>query len=70
MNYILCTVLVNFILCTEQVNYILCTVQVNYVPDESSLTGGPLGNEYKLVQMHAHWGKVEGRGSEHTINGK
>lgn len=46
------------------------TWKVNYVPDESSLTGGPLGNEYKLVQMHAHWGKVEGRGSEHTINGK
>jgi carbonic anhydrase 2 len=44
--------------------------KVNYVPDESSLTGGPLATEYKLVQMHAHWGSVDGRGSEHTINGK
>jgi len=40
--------------------------------DENSgmLTGGPLDDEYQLVQYHAHWGGVNGRGSEHTINGK
>jgi len=44
--------------------------KVDYIPEKSSLTGGPLGHEYQCVQMHAHWGKEEGRGSEHTINGK
>lgn len=44
--------------------------KVNCIPEKSSLTGGPLKNEYRLVQMHAHWGKEEGRGSEHTLNGK
>lgn len=44
--------------------------KLNCVPEKSSLTGGPLNGEYKLEQMHAHWGKEEGRGSEHTINGK
>lgn len=37
--------------------------------DVSSLTGGPLHGEYKIVQMHAHWGSKEGFGSEHTIDG-
>lgn len=40
-----------------------------YDPDISSLTGGPLGNEYKIVQMHAHWGRASGHGSEHTVDG-
>jgi len=44
--------------------------KLNCLPDKSSLTGGPLAAEYQLVQMHAHWGKEHGRGSEHTINGK
>eukprot|EP00088_Acartia_fossae_P007257 TRINITY_DN13390_c0_g1_i1.p1 TRINITY_DN13390_c0_g1~~TRINITY_DN13390_c0_g1_i1.p1 ORF type:complete len:268 (+),score=84.47 TRINITY_DN13390_c0_g1_i1:26-805(+) len=44
--------------------------KVDYHPEKSSLTGGPLANEYRLVQMHAHWGKEEGRGSEHTLDGK
>jgi len=38
----------------------------------SSLKGGPLGDqdEYKILQAHAHWGSVEGQGSEHTVDGK
>jgi len=44
--------------------------KLDYVPNKSNLTGGPLEGPYELVQMHAHWGKQEGRGSEHTINGK
>ncbi|KAG0700929.1 Carbonic anhydrase 2 [Chionoecetes opilio] len=36
----------------------------------SSLRGGPLGDdEYVLEQFHPHWGKVNERGSEHTIDG-
>ena len=51
----------------------------------SSLTGGPLDSQYKvtcckdikdlnslslqIVQMHAHWGKDGGAGSEHTVDG-
>jgi len=38
-------------------------------PDMSSLTGGPLHGEYKVVQMHAHWGDKSGVGSEHTVDG-
>jgi len=40
--------------------------------DETSglLSGGPLDDEYQLLQYHAHWGGVNGRGSEHTINGR
>jgi len=38
----------------------------------SSLKGGPLDDkdEYKVLQAHAHWGSVDGQGSELTINGK
>lgn len=36
----------------------------------SSLTGGPLGNEFVLKQFHAHWGKTNETGSEHTVNGQ
>lgn len=35
----------------------------------SSLTGGPLDCEYKVAQMHAHWGSKDGKGSEHTVDG-
>ena len=35
------------------------------------LSGGPLGSDnYQLVQFHAHWGGENGRGSEHTVDGK
>lgn len=42
---------------------------VKFDPMESTLSGGPLGNQYKALQMHAHWGSVDGRGSEHTLDG-
>ena len=32
--------------------------------------GGPLASSYQLLQLHFHWGKWNGRGSEHTINGE
>jgi len=40
-------------------------------PVASSLKGGPLDakDEYKVLQMHAHWGSVDGQGSEHTVDG-
>jgi carbonic anhydrase len=34
------------------------------------LRGGPLAAEYRLLQMHAHWGAEVGRGSEHTLEGR
>ena len=34
------------------------------------LRGGPLGTEYRLLQLHAHWGAEPGRGSEHTLEGR
>ena len=34
------------------------------------LRGGPLAGEYRLLQMHAHWGAERGRGSEHTLEGR
>lgn len=44
--------------------------KLNWIPEKSSLSGGPLKDEFKLEQMHAHWGKEEGRGAEHTFDGK
>ena len=50
--------------------------QINW-PQDDQLTacvvrGGPLeaAGEYRLLQMHAHWGAVSGRGSEHTLEGR
>lgn len=44
--------------------------KLNLEPEGSSLTGGPLQDEYKVLQLHAHWGQDEGEGSEHTLDGK
>ena len=33
------------------------------------MTGGPLEDNYELWQFHAHWGKENSKGSEHTVNG-
>jgi len=38
--------------------------------NRSSLSGGPLDSEYRLVQYHAHWGSDGGQGSEHKVNGE
>ena len=36
-----------------------------------ALSGGPLdGRSYTILQLHFHWGKVDSRGSEHTLNGQ
>lgn len=51
--------------------------QINWPQDDTAapacvLRGGPLcaGDAYNLLQMHAHWGAVPGRGSEHTLEGR
>jgi hypothetical protein len=35
-----------------------------------ALSGGPLEDVYELWQYHAHWGKDNSQGSEHTLDGK
>ncbi|KAI0241635.1 Carbonic anhydrase 1 [Lamellibrachia satsuma] len=37
---------------------------------DGTLSGGPLGNEYKAASFHFHWGTSNAEGSEHTVNGK
>merc|ERR1711970_48218 len=44
--------------------------KMDFSPEGSSLSGGPLGNEYKILQMHANWGDKAGCGSEHRLDGK
>jgi len=45
--------------------------KMDFEADGSNLSGGPLEGDYKILQMHAHWGKKGGKGgSEHTIDGK
>jgi len=44
--------------------------RMDFSPEGSNLSGGPLGDDYKVLQMHAHWGDKAGRGSEHTLDGK
>lgn len=34
------------------------------------LSGGPLLNNYRLAQIHFHWGDSDNEGSEHMIDGK
>jgi len=37
---------------------------------DSSLSGGPLNDEFELLQFHAHWGADDDHGSEHTVDGQ
>lgn len=47
------------------------TLKINKPGGTATLTGGPLGSSvYKLEQLHFHFGCVDSRGSEHTVNGK
>jgi len=46
------------------------TWRMDFSPDGSNLSGGPLDDDYKVLQMHAHWGDKPGKGSEHTLDGK
>jgi len=34
------------------------------------LSGGPLSEDYQVLQLHFHWGKTNDRGSEHTYDGR
>jgi len=50
------------------------TAQLDVVatlPDDVGvLTGGPLEGEYKILQLHFHWGSNDLVGSEHTLQGE
>merc|ERR1719347_836456 len=37
--------------------------------DFGILSGGPLGDEYQILQLHFHWGPNDNEGSEHTLDG-
>jgi len=47
------------------------TVQldVNSV-NTATLSGGPLGSDYKVLQLHFHWGSDNTKGSEHFYDGQ
>lgn len=36
---------------------------------EGVLSGGPLSEDYQILQLHFHWGKTNDKGSEHTYDG-
>ncbi|KAI8504564.1 Phospholipase A2 crotoxin acid subunit CA [Branchiostoma belcheri] len=38
--------------------------------DVPKISGGPLHEDYKLLQIHAHWGGKDDQGSEHTVDGQ
>lgn len=47
------------------------TLKIDKPKGTATLTGGPLGsNVYKLEQLHFHFGCLDDRGSEHTVNSK
>lgn len=46
------------------------TFRVDIDACDYNLSGGPLSDNYQLVQFHAHWGKEDKEGAEHTIDGK
>uniref|UniRef100_A0A665TCJ4 Carbonic anhydrase n=1 Tax=Echeneis naucrates TaxID=173247 RepID=A0A665TCJ4_ECHNA len=45
------------------------TVQLD-LPSSIRIKGGNLPTSYKALQVHLHWGKDGGLGSEHTIDGE
>ena len=41
------------------------------IPNNFTIKKGPYGDEeYQFKQLHFHWGSIDSKGSEHTINGK
>ncbi|XP_040040273.2 carbonic anhydrase 4b [Gasterosteus aculeatus] len=40
------------------------------LPSSIRIKGGNMAAEYKAVQLHLHWGKDGGPGSEHTVDGE
>ncbi|KAJ8257053.1 hypothetical protein COCON_G00192050 [Conger conger] len=45
------------------------SVQVG-LPHSPRISGGLLETSYKAIELHLHWGKNGGPGSEHTIDGE
>jgi len=45
------------------------TVKVK-VEGQVNIVGGSLGEAYRIIQLHFHWGSEDDQGSEHKINGK
>ena len=45
-------------------------LKVNFPDKVYNVTGGGLPGEYTTAQLHIHWGEVDGRGSEHTVDKK
>ena len=37
---------------------------------ELYIVGGDLGSEFKVAQLHFHWGSTDEKGSEHQVNNK
>ena len=37
--------------------------------NSAKLSGGPLSDEYKVLQLHFHWGSDDTKGSEHVYDG-
>ena len=46
------------------------SAQVDYPCHRPQLKGGGLSGKFELKTFHFHWGKYNGRRSEHTINGR
>ncbi|KAH3885053.1 hypothetical protein DPMN_009041 [Dreissena polymorpha] len=46
------------------------TVQVGLNDKTMEITGGGLGATFVAEQFHFHWGAVDERGSEHSVNGR
>lgn len=46
-------------------------VSVDAGPEDYIVRGGslPLGTQYKIAQLHFHWGGEDNKGSEHHVNG-
>lgn len=46
------------------------TVQLDVLSgNTATLSGGPLGSDYKVLQLHFHWGSDDTKGSEHYYDG-
>jgi carbonic anhydrase len=39
-------------------------------PGNGVLSGGPLAEDYQILQLHFHWGADDTKGSEHTVAGR
>ena len=44
--------------------------QIDVSNSAAVLSGGPLGSDYKVLQLHFHWGSDDTKGSEHFYDGQ